>query len=63
MFCEITKDLYVITTALIKTNDFRLPYINIPVKTIKMIFNNKEKVDRAGEKEKKYLFLLFWLTL
>lgn len=56
---EITKDLYVITTALIKTNDFRLPYINIPVKTIKMNFNNKEKVDWAGEKEKKYLFLLF----
>lgn len=34
MFCEITKDLYVITTALIKTNDFRLLYINIPVGTI-----------------------------
>lgn len=34
MFCEITKDLYVITTALIKTNDFKLPYINIPVGTI-----------------------------
>lgn len=62
MFCEITKDLYVITSALIKTNDFRLPYINIPVETIKMNFNNKEKVD-PGEKEKKYLFLLFWLTL
>lgn len=31
---EITKDLYVITTALIKTNDFKLPYINIPVGTI-----------------------------
>lgn len=25
-----------------------------------MNFNNKEKVD-PGEKEKKYLFLLFWL--
>lgn len=62
MFCEITEDLYVITTALIKTNDFRLPYINIPVETIKMNFNNKEKVD-PGEKEKKYLLLLFWLTL
>lgn len=49
---EITKDLYVITTALIKTNDFKLPYINIPVGTINELHLTKER------KRKKILFVV-----